>query len=478
MGCQNDFRILAEGLRLYVTRFRNVEFDLTPEEKKEKTNSFTYKAEPDKLNSAELYNQEEREKYPVISYDFDEFAAAYRTRNFKFDKMDHSIKVVNYLDSVLDLAEIINNGIKKVLETNDQILLKHNNERDKAQYQILKNTVNGYLDILLEIKARKDDFTNSPYVHYFENSYSELDSYSRLIITSHSIPDEMSVSFNSLYMGIPLNKFSEQKSMGVSKSFCMANFAQLAEKMYRIIHIFFSNLINEFSAYVTPELFLNNPEKEALIVIPLNMYKKFNFQHSGLHRQEVVFIDNKDPAKTAANYSQFIEEVRDGLKTFMENARKLKASLSTMKDDREIEFLMEKYANFYKNTTDGRISKLQDTCHKNSGFREKLTSLMYEIRSEIVEIATLNENPWEIKIDSTKENKSFDKDCCHYVSEICRCYFGDKEMPTVQLQRFIHLFTYQVTPIKAMCNHMKNCATKDVKWASKDKDKILKVLYR
>ena len=55
---QNDFRILADGLSLFPTKFKNVEYDLTPVEKKLQTNGFQFKAEPDELNSAETYNNE------------------------------------------------------------------------------------------------------------------------------------------------------------------------------------------------------------------------------------------------------------------------------------------------------------------------------------------------------------------------------------------------------------------------------------
>ena len=478
MGCQNEFRILAEGLRNFITQFKNVEFDLTPEEKKTQTAAFEYKAEPKKLNSAEEYNLEVRNKYAVKSYDFDEFQVTYRTGKYKYDRMVESINIIKYLLSVLDLAEIVNNGIEKACSEAKEIRKNKNLTKDEIQYQTIKNTVNCYLDALIEVKTRKDDFYYSNYSHYFRKSYEELDSYSRLIMTGHAIPDEMSVSFNALYDGIPLNKFSAQKDLGVSKAMCMTSFSQFADKLYTIIHIFLSNLINEFSAYVTSDVFLNNPEGKANFIIPLNMYKKFNFQRSGLTRQEIVFIDiPNDPAKTAANFGNFIAEVRESLMEFHDRASKLKADMLKKPDSKELEWFLDKYAALFEGTTDGRINKIQALCKKSSAFREKLTCMLYEIQSDLVEVLTVNGNPWEIENEPTKELKNFDKDTCHFIGILCRTYFGDAEIPNAQFQRIFNLFTYRVDPIKAMCVQMKKSDWTE-RWSSDRKDDFTSLLYR
>lgn len=479
MGCQNDFRILAEGLCAFTTQFRNVEFDLTPEEKKVQTSSFAYKAEPAELNSAEVFNTEERKKHPVKSYDFDEFQAVYRTRKYKLDKMVESMNIVKYLLSVLDMAQFINEGVIKICDENKNIRKNKNLSKDDIQYQILKSTVNGYLDILLEVKTRKDDFYYSKYSHYFKKSYEELDSYSRLIMTSHAVPDEMSVSFNSLYDGIPLNKFSSQKELGVSKAVCMTSFSQFADKLYNILHIFMSNLLNEFSAYVTSDVFLNNPEKQTLLVIPLSMYKKFNFQRSGLTRQEIVFIDVfNDSAKTAVNYTSFLEEVRKGLNDFYSKTTELKSKLMAMPDDKELDWFLNRYAKQYEGTTEGRVNRIQDICKENSAFREKLTCMLYEIKSDMVEMVTAGGNPWEVEEEVTKELKNLDRDTCHFICLLNKCYFGEKELPNAQIQRVFHLFEYQNYPIKGMSSHMKKLSAENARWASKRKDEFISLLYR
>ena len=478
---QNTFRILAEGLSLFQTKFKNVEYDLTPEEKKLQTNGFQFKAEPDELNTAEKYNSEQRKKYNVISYDFEEFLQVYTTRNFKFYKMSHCINVIKYLYSVLDLAEFINNGIKKAIKTTKEIKANRKLDKNDADYQILKNTVNDYLDILIEIKTKKDDFINSDYVHYFKQSYNELDNYSRIIMTTHAIPDEMTVSFNSLYDGIPLNKFSTQKELKVTKDMCMASFSQLSEKIYMILHIFLSNLIKEFSPYITSDAFLNNPEKKALFVVPLSLYKKFNFQKSGLTRQETIFIDSEDHAKSAANYDSFFKDVKEGLDDFYNQANQLKKKLSSEKDDRQLEWIFDYFTKKFEKTTFGQINKLQEKCRSNPGFREKITNLMFEARKEIVEMVTANGDPWsEVyeENDITTDLKNTDKDVCHFLWEIFRGYFGEETIPSTQLQRFFHLFCYQTQPIKGISTYMKKFETKEVKWASSRKDLLLKILYR
>lgn len=478
MGCQTDLRILAEGLSTCKTQFKNVEFDLTPEEKKSQTESFTYKAEPEKLNSAELYNQQQRELYKVTSHDLNEFYEFYRTRNYKYKKISKCQKVVKYLLTVLDLAEFINNGIAKAHTENNEIRKNSALSKDASTYQILKSTVNNYLDILIEIKIRKDDFYISEFSHYFKKSYDELDSYSRLIITSYAIPDEMSVSFNSLYEGIPLNKFSDKKDLGFSRAACTTSFSQLADKLYTIIHIFLSNLINEFSAYFTSEAFLNNPEGECLFVIPLSMYKKFNFQRSGLTRQEIIFIDNpEDPEKTASNYSLFFKDIRVILNNYYSNISVLKNKLKEESDKNELEWFLNKYSEIYATQTEGKISHITKLC-KNEAFREKLTCMLFELKTEMVEIVTAGGNPWEIEEEITTELKNFDKDTCHFIKCLCDVYFNGEQMPNLQFQRAFHFFKYLSSPDKGLSSHLKNLKTKNVKWSSSKRDLFISLLYR
>ncbi len=103
--------------------------------------------------------------------------------------------------------------------------------------------------------------------------------------------------------------------------------------------------------------------------------------------------------------------------------------------------------------------------------------MLYEIQSDLVEVLTVNGNPWEIENEPTKELKNFDKDTCHFIGILCRTYFGDAEIPNAQFQRIFNLFTYRVDPIKAMCVQMKKSDWTE-RWSSDRKDDFTSLLYR
>ena len=300
-------RILAEGKKIYRTNFKNVETDLTEEEKSLQNGEdiFSYKAIKS-LNSAELFNKSIREKNKPVGYDFDEFNSTYRTRDFKFYSLRHMADVCSYLLGVNKFAKFISLTVKEIYTKSGAIQTEKGYKKTTASYRKAKFVVTGLVDLLGEIRTMKDDFTSQSFCHYLEKSYSILDSDCRKLFMTSVIPDEIAQPVESLYQGIRLKKISNEVNKE-SDEIMAARFSMLGERLYNCIHMFLLRVLEEFFPYITPPTFLNNPKGETLFIVPLSLYKKFNFQNSGLYISETVFLKSDDKLKTAKKQIDFFE---------------------------------------------------------------------------------------------------------------------------------------------------------------------------
>ena len=86
---------------------------------------------------------------------------------------------------------------------------------------------------------------------------------------------------------------------------------KVEEKLIAIMGSFIRFLENQFSYYVTSDSFLNNPAGKTLFVIPMSMYRKFNFKNSGLYKSEQFIFLLEEPVKMAGKNLEFIGIVRE-----------------------------------------------------------------------------------------------------------------------------------------------------------------------
>ena len=111
MSKENCITILGLGLANTQISYKNVLLDIEPEEKLEKSNSFTYKGEEFEPNSAEKYNLELRKRYPVRDFTVEELSHQIRTRNMAYIHTGKLLEVTAYLSSVMELANDVNNQL-------------------------------------------------------------------------------------------------------------------------------------------------------------------------------------------------------------------------------------------------------------------------------------------------------------------------------------------------------------------------------
>ena len=467
---ENCIKILGLGLSHCENSFKNVQIDINPSEKNGTSDSFAYAGEEFKPNSAEESNLKLRNNFQIQSFYASELSKHIRTRNYAYKHTVHIINITEYLLKVLELAIDVNNKLDSIVKKTKNI--KHSNKisKEDKEYQIVKTSVGIYIDILLEIKARISDLESSKYKNRITRTNSNLDTTIRSMLTTAYIPDEMAESFNNLYEMIPLNKFSDAKSKGLSKITTFELFKDFSLRLYSsAIKPFLSDLMEEFSYYVTPDTYLNNAKMKAILVVPISIYKKFNFSKSGLTREEVVFIESRNNMeKTVANLAQFYSELSEAMNCMYNKALDQKNTLFSEKDKHEVEWLVEAYMKKYASQKIGNIKSIK-LMLKNDFFREKFTVLLYELRPDLLtDILTAGGDPWEIREEYTTDQYSLDFETVTYLYYLLKLAFGDKRFPAQysHLARFLKLLSYNGTPERSVGRLFRNLKAGKADWSN------------
>lgn len=448
---ENFIRILANGLSYYKINFKDIQLDITPEEQNSISDALSYSAEQLPLNSAEKENENLRNRYKVVSYDINDLPRIYKTKAFLNYYTDRISDISDYLLKVIRLSIAINDKLVDVSKETRKIRRNKELSKDTANYQITKYTVSSYIDILRKINNSIDDLKLNKNSHQIEKNYSFIESLARLSIEQSQIPDEMAAEVNSLYNGIKLKKFSDLKGQKNSKIDNMVSFSSLADKLYAsVIKIFLEYLMEEFSYYITSDVFLNNPDGNAIFVIPFSKYKLFNFQKSGLFRQELPSTSNSKEKFVEEN-KDFYNEIYCSLSSTLEKTRNIKTVIHEKNGDPDIDWLIKLYEDKNRTIKGGKLNSIRKMIKDSPTFREYLVSVIYELKYEIVEIATIDQNAWTPKMDVTKEDKEIDKDTAYFLCYAFERLFSEKKYPTMQIQtiRFLHMFSYNERPEKS-----------------------------
>lgn len=468
---ENCIKILGAGLSCIRTAYKNVILDIDQSEKEQKADSYTFTAEGFIPNSAEKYNLSLRSQYQVQSIAPSELTHLIRTRKFSFSYANQILKTAEMLIKVLDLAKDINSKLTEIVKTEKRIKRDTNLQTEDKDFQIAKTVVNNYIEILLDIKTRISDLNTSECNHCIYRAYTGLDTRVRSMLETSFIPDELAEDFNRLYENYPLHKFSTAKQEGLSKTTTLMKFKELSTRLYTAaLKPFLTELMEIYYYFITPEAFLNNPVGKTLFVIPMSFYKKFNFAKSGLTREEVVFIDSsRSMEKNTKALSVFYDELYASMNCMYDKITEQKHELFSTKDKYEIEAVIKKYEEYFCTKTEGNLKSVQEML-KNAFFREKFTLLVYELRPDlVVDILTINQNPWEITRDITEDDE-LDRETIIYLHHLLQVCFGNKKFPAqrIQLTRLLHMFSYNDKPEKSYSRYV-NCILKGkLSWADSE----------
>ncbi|MCF0242996.1 MAG: hypothetical protein HUK25_10180 [Treponema sp.] len=476
MAGEKLIRILAEGKSLHITDFKNIE-DITPDERKSLNgaNQFKYSAQERTLNSAEKYNMKQRlENSKVDAYSISEFLSHYKTRNFKIWKMNEIYGIASYLASVMEYAVFILTNLKKV-QCKEKPIQEEKNANVDYKFEADKIVVKGLLDLLLEIKTQTDDLARSDFSYYLTHYYEELDSHVRLILQTNSIPNEILPNINAIFPSIAVKAFNIGKEDGQSEEYLKYQFSEIVKlKLITSIKIFVTRLIEEFSPYFTSNDFLNNPEGDALFVVPLSIYKKFNFQKSGLVRSEIVFIDAVDSDKLI----KFCKMIQQELLEIKNEAENTLSELHKTPEDKSL--VCEKYVKQYEKIYAGKTAanmSFFNTMLKHPAFAEKFDALI-QMRKDLVEPALKGINVWSEQAEDTVYNKNLDKNMLLSLYVLYRHYFGETDIPFKQCQviRLLHMYSHCLSPEKSINRYVKKYSSGDCSLNEVRQEEFIKIL--
>lgn len=482
MSKENCITILGLGLANTQISYKNVLLDIAPEEKLGKSNSFTYKGEEFKPNSAEKYNLELRKRYPVRDFTVEELSHQIRTRNMAYIHAGKLLEVTAYLSSVMELANDVNNQLKDIIKNTKSIQKNESLSKEQKNFEIAITSTAAYIDILVEIKARIVDLQYSKYNHNIARTYANLETQVKTMLETSYVPDELAANINMLYDNYPLHKFSNAKAEGISRTTAEIRFTEFSTRLYSAaIKLFIFELMEEFYPYITPRKFLNNPEKETLFVVPDSTYSKFNFLNSGLTREEVIFLEVQDDMdKTVHNFSKFFKEAIKAITCLQERIQEQKNELFELRDEEELEWVLDAYTKrFAKSAAESNIRCLKKLC-KNELFREKLTILLYELRPELlVNKLKFRQNPWDKESvpEQTSEDNDRDINTAVFLSKLLLLCFGKTDFSGIKVQfsRVIPIFPDNELPQKSLRRYCTLVEKGELTWSDSEFAKKLKV---
>ncbi|MCF0242556.1 MAG: hypothetical protein HUK25_07950, partial [Treponema sp.] len=391
-----DVMLLQEGYRtLCKTAYKPVEECQKTAEIREGSLKKNY---PRPLNQAEYENLLQREKTNPEGFPFDQIDFHYLTKKFRLEKIQVVDKVSKYLLTILNLAE---DTLKRLADNACGIKQLKNSEikEDDRKYQIIKNSINCFIDIYRNIRISRKSICNPESTVMAGKHFDKLESDFNLILNLSPVPDEVVVNIGETISGVSLIRFSEQKKAGMSDRVLIDNADNTCTRFFSVILNFVHGLIDEFSYYMCPEEFINNPTCSALFLIPDDMYTSFNFSQGGLCKFEMQPLDTDLNYKKSVftNTLKFYQEVRSFLETALYIAKEKTKQVKLQPDDNVFETFLEKYKRNYLNSTEGNIKEIEEMISASAGFREKVTALLVIMNPAMLAALDKNEIPWGIE---------------------------------------------------------------------------------
>ena len=457
MDCiiSEPIRILAHGHTEQRIRYRDIETEIPFLEKEAEKHSEENNQFPIfRYNSAELYNREMRDAYSAVkSYSLREIMSCYYTREFKKYKYGQVIASCDYLLKVLKLVENINNvfiGIEKASEQ-EATDIKCESETMREFYRS-KRAVSGLISLLWDISVNVLDLQSDPHSIGIQKSIEKGHEFLCMVLTTHSVPAELAKKISSIYPNVPLLTFGDENGCDskIADTEAYSSFMQVEGKLIKIMSVFIRFLENQFSYFVTSDSFLSNPIGKTLFVIPMSMYRKFNFPNSGLYRSEQFVFMLEAPVEMARKNLEFIRIVRESFQQTKKEAEQLLSGINNLKKDFSISDFIELYRKKHPMEKMNRLKAILES----PVALERTTAMLIETRNFMISDAQKGMDPWYSKC--TKDYKSIDKDTLYFLIKLFECTEAQlKCLPLTKFLRLFNLFSYSNQPEKRMNDHVR-----------------------
>lgn len=440
---ETPFKILHQGLTDTFVEYKDIENDLPlHEQRKLESKPVEFKKIQTDFNSAEMYNKELRSEHSnVDSYKISEISEVYSTKKFKLFKIEQIISVCEYLQKVLKLIFNIDRQVTNLEKKTTKIAneKKFSSENDREIFRT-KKIIESLLDQLSEIKVLITELENDSNSIEINSVVKGIWDTLLLSFAVYFVPDEFSSKIDSIFPEITLNKLSSLGDDLKDKKKVIYHLHELKNRLFLIINLFITNLSNQFSYYVTPTLFLNNPKGRAIFAIPISMYIMFDFYHSGLTKSEALKKEQKNYYSINSKQIKFFKSIDGYLKDLMEEAAKTR--IKVLQEDEFFNII--EFLNYYETKVSNNRIKALESYFSDPVIYEKMTAMVQKVKQPMLVSMINKENPWD-PVSKVKESKDMDNSTIYFLLKLHEMRFRDtKKVPQSQLQELLNLCTYSI----------------------------------
>lgn len=448
-------RILAHGHTEQRICYRDIETDIPFLEKEAHRHSENNGLLPRLcFNSAEQYNMELRRAYSVIkSYALGEIQKSYYTTEFKKFKYSQIISSSTYLLKVIKLIENINHVFIDIVRRAEGEAERNNSKSEKVnELYRAERMCSGVFSLLWDASINLLDLQSDSHSIGIQKAIDKGHELIQLVLKTHYLPVGLANKINSVFPHVTLRTFDYAAFLNCEfDTGVYNNFMQVEEKLISIMTILIRFLEFQFSYYVTSESFLNNPIGRTLFVIPMSLYRKFNFPNSGLYKSEQFVFTQEEPVKMAQKNLEFIRVVKDSFSKTKVEAESLLENIRHSDNSFSIFNFIELYRKKHP------VEKMERliTILESPVTLERTTAMLIETRTFMVSDAQNGKDPWYCK--NPNKFKSIDKDTLFFLMRLFeRSDEQLKCVPLTKILRLFNLFSYSNQPEKRMNDHVRN----------------------
>ena len=451
----NSVKILAQGYTSKINSFKDIDFDISFLEKKsEEQRENEFHLEQETFNSAELYNKSLRDMSGTLPcYSFLDVKSTFSTTTFITYKFSEIRSVSEYLLKVLSVIDSVLTGFIQVRKSSMLSLTSEQHVSEAMrEFERSKHVIHGLMSLFSDVLCTASDLEYDKNNIRIDKIIYEVKEFLRLSVAVRYIPDEAVPDINSIFPAVTLFRASEIPCSGYINdlSLLYTDFRRIEERLMQVLTFFVKGLLNQFSFYVTPESFLNNPMGRTIFVVPMSLYKQFGFQNSGLYKMECPQYEGFSLDYIIRKQSSFLNELKTIFGDIYEQSEKLLFESHGITN----EFCICDFINMYlKKHPSERFDRIQ-TFVKSPIVFEKLTEVLLKNYSDMIMEAKSGNNPWIPKYHSTDKHR--DKDLVYF---LLRLYdlnpCGHKRFPQSELLRLFNIFSYSNQPVKCMNAHVR-----------------------
>lgn len=385
-------KILAQGYTEEKVAFRDIDFDIPFVERiaaeRKKPEFHIHQKE---YNSAEIFNGKLREQCPspLPAYELCELPDVYVTKAYKEHRFSEIVSASGYLVRIAVLTESICNKFLEIMMNARTAMhseeLKSGPQRKTAQ---VKTVLSGMLAMFRDLVLSISDMNTDSHGIGTAGIARRMKERIRLAVSVRRVPGELASDINALFPNARIAFARSSRGKGIPPEY--ADFKMIEKRLYQILAITIQDLLSQFSYYVTPDLFLNNPAGRTLFVIPFSMYAKFGFLSSGLFRSERASYSENSQEAMVMRYLEFIQPIKKSFAALHDEARFMLSEMRKLPDGFDMDDFVRLYLSKHPVEKMDKVKKFIAI----PPVREKITEMLFEARGDMVRRAKEGKDPW------------------------------------------------------------------------------------